>query len=197
MYGGIVLEVYASTPPPGVGRHHRERLLSTSNSTRRSVARQADGKRPDRWRRSQDVAARAHALDGLDTNGSHPAAELERILREYACECYAVGRGESMYYLVEDLPRLAREAAGEILELKALRSDSSPLPRLPRFEPVALKNQVLKKSRLSNQVLLPGRKVAAAKGTAKNIVAALPFIAVLAVIGLTIGLTFREFVTGG
>lgn len=171
------------------------RLLSAENASRRFLARKGDEKRPERWRRSQGVAARAHTLDGAEGNGSHPASEVERILREYACECYAVGRGESMYYLVEDLPRLAQEAAGEIMELRAKQFKANHVPRLPRFEPKARKS--LESKLRKGQVLLPTRKVAAAKGTAKSLVAALPFIAMLAVIGLTIGLTFREFVAGG
>ena len=162
-------------------------LLSADNAARRFLAPKSDDKRPERWRRSQGVAARARSSEVPDTNGSSATAEVERILREYACECYAVGRGESMYYLVEDLPRLAREATGEILELRAMQSKATPMPRLPRFDSKARKTPLL----------LPNRRVAAAKGTAKSLVAALPFIAMLAVIGLTIGLTFREFVSGG
>ncbi|NNM31991.1 MAG: hypothetical protein HKO53_02945 [Gemmatimonadetes bacterium] len=169
--------------------------MSAESASRRFLVRKGDEKRPERWRRSQGVAARAQMLDGADGNGSHPAAEVERILREYACECYAVGRGESMYYLVEDLPRLAREATGEILELQAMQTKATPIPRLPHFEPKARKS--LEAKLRKSQLLLPNRKVAAAKGTAKSLVAALPFIAMLAVIGLTIGLTFREFVSGG
>lgn len=162
-------------------------FLSAEYASGRFLARQAEEKRPERWRRSRGVAARARMPDGAEANGSHAAAEIERILREYACECYAVGRGESMYYLVEDLPRLAREATGEIMELRSIQSRPAPFPKMPRFEPKARRGQLL----------LPNRRVAAAKGTAKSLVAALPFIAMLAVIGLTIGLTFREFVTGG
>ena len=171
----------ARVAPPG------GQSVTSDHGMKGSLTRTKEGTKPERWRRSHDAALEARAFEGPQIPASHPAAEVERILREYACECYAVGRGESMYYLVEDLPRLAREATGEIMALQGGRKKPPSLPIPTRFEAIGRRTRVL----------LPDRRVAAAKGTAKSLVAALPFIAILAVIGLTIGLTFREFVTGG
>jgi len=170
--------------------------LKGSNGADGSAMDAAPAARAERWRRSEDVTALARSFDPSVAPLPQPVAEIERILREYACECYAVGRGESMYYLVEDLPRLAREAAQEILSVDPDRSETPARRRLTRSAPSPKGPRVLPKSPRVLFAGLPQRKVSAAKGTAKSLVAALPFIAILAVIGLTIGLTFREFVGG-
>ena len=170
--------------------------LAGSKGADRTPPEGATPARGERWRRSNDVTVLARSFDPSVAPLPQPAAEIERILREYACECYAVGRGESMYYLVEDLPRLAREAAQEILAIDPSQNAASARRLLARSASSAKAPRVLPKV---PRVFLPGitrGKVSAAKGTAKTVVAALPFIAILAVIGLTIGLTFREFVGG-
>lgn len=114
---------------------------------------------------------------------SYPGNEIERILREYACECYAVGRGESMYYLVEDLPRLARDATQEIL---ALREGTSP----PHLRPGNRQAEALRKNRKA----YAGPRWGFAQGM-KSVVALLPILAILGALGIAIGLTFRQAIS--
>jgi hypothetical protein len=164
--------------------------LAGTNGTHRSAVEARSATKPERWRRSEETGELARSFDSGVASVPQPGAEVERILREYACECYAVGRGQSMYYLVDDLPRLAREAAREIMALEPPRSGSNGRTLLSRSAPLATRARPLLTGRKA------GRKVAAAKGTAKSLVAALPFIAILAVIGLTISLSLMEFVRG-
>ena len=162
--------------------------LAGTNGARRPAVEARSATKPERWRRSRETSDLARSFDSTVASAPHTGAEVERILREYACECYAVGRGQSMYYLVDDLPRLAREAAQEIMALEPPRSGSKKRPLLSRSASSPTGARLLLTGRKAS------RKVAAAKGTAKSLVAALPFIAILAVIGLTISLSLMEFV---
>lgn len=120
-----------------------------------------------------------------------PAGEIERILREYACECYAVGRGESMFYLVEDLPRLASAATQEVLAVRprgiggrwktglGIQTRAASLPPATAFEPV------LPRGETSAASLSHSFQATARKG-ARSVVAVLPVLAVLAALGLTV-----------
>lgn len=164
--------------------------LAGTNGAHRPAVEARSATKPKRWRRSEETSELARSFDSSVASAPHTSAEVERILREYACECYAVGRGQSMYYLVDDLPRLAREAAQEIMALQPPRSGSKQRSLLSRSASPSTRTQLLLAGRKA------GRKVAAAKGTAKSLVAALPFIAILAVIGLTISLSLMEFVGG-
>ena len=148
---------------------------------------------PVRWRRSEQGTLTARSLDPKGPALPFPGNEIERILKEYACECYAVGRGESMYYLVEDLPKIAKHATQEILAIQPDSAQSIPKP--PKTLPRSVAPLTGATSPFRRKLPLPRQKASIVKGV-KSVIAVLPIVALLAVIGITIGLTFREFVGG-
>ncbi|MGI9629091.1 MAG: hypothetical protein ACR2QM_19830 [Longimicrobiales bacterium] len=135
-----------------------------------------------------------------------PAEQIERILREYASECYAVGRGESMYYLVEDLPRIAHAATQEIMAVRplgvadrwrmgfGLPKVRPPLPRVGSQPSVlavggakAYENQQTQPVHKEEGPLLMGQmSPAGAERGARSVVEVLPVLTVIAALGLTV-----------
>ena len=141
---------------------------------------QPDVATQEQWQRSEEGGERARRFDPDERPLPGPGAEIEKILREYACECYAVGRGESMYYLVEDLPRLARAASMEILSLRANGGGGSDA-LAPKADSKAKTRAGYGKANVGGV----GRLL-------KSAVAVLPLVAILAVLGVAIGMTFSE-----